>query len=215
MLFEFNPGFFDKDGLLRTRRITEYGVPETKDAFNGLIYTSYLSTLMRMMMVASDPDNLRQKMQLKYDLIDSDGFKKEHDYSHDDMTGIVCAKIWPYEIKWSRYWYRAESFLYLYCAGRKWAKLFFPILSAKMIFSHMTKNKAKNGSLDTDGPLLAWVIYENFDFPLTKKICVFFNKVHFGKKWLSKMFEIKFSGNEFTENADHPCRVISRAVDGL
>ena len=205
---DFNPGFFDKDGLLRTRRTTEYGVPETKDAFNGLIYTSYLITLLKKQNGKIDWYPFFCRMFLYYD-------KSDKNYSHDDMTGVVCVKIIPYNIKWSRYWYRTEAFLYLYCAGQKWAKLFFPILSAKMIISSVIKRTAKNGSPDTDGPLLAWVIYSNFNFPLTKKICLWGLKKNFGEKYLSKIFEIKFPGNEFTTNEDHPCRIVSKLIDGV
>ena len=204
---DFNPGFFDKDGLLRTRRITEYGVPETKDAFNGLIYTAYFKTLLS---ISGNFSYLFFE-----DVIKNSYQKSNKDISHDDMTGVVCQKIIPYNIKWSRYWYRTEAFLYLYCAGHKWVCIFFPLLSLKMIFSSLTKNKAKNGSFDTDGPLLAWVIYQNFNFTITKKICEWGLRRNFGEKYLSKIFEIKFPGNEFTDNADQPCRIVSRFIDGI
>lgn len=205
---EFNPGFFDKDGLLRTRRITEYGVSETKDAFNGLIHSSYLKTLLLKNNWKAYSSFFRSSIANAYR-------QGDKNISHDDMTGVVCATIFPEDIKWSRYWYRTEAFLYLYCAGHKWAKLFFPILWLKMIGTCAIKEKAKNGLPETDGPLQAWLICENFSFKRVGKICEFFNKINFGKKCLSNMFQIRFHGNEFTDNADHPCRVVSRLIDGV
>lgn len=202
---DFNPAFFDENLLLRSRRWTEYNVEEKRQAFNGLIYGAYFITLMMK--------NGKYSFE-KYLISIKRYYAENKDFSHDDMTGVVSLHITPEKIKWSRYWYRTEAFLYLFRSGHKWARLFFPLLSLKMIYSCATKNKSKNGSWDTDGPLLAWVIYENFPehFKNTAKICNYFLKKHFGDRFLEVIFEIKFAGNKYSTNEDHPNRILSRML---
>lgn len=205
---EFHPIFFDKDGLLRPHRTTEYGLPEYKDAFNGMTYTSYLITLLRLhgRYFSMIPD-YKERMKLKYLADGEDG-----DWSHDDLTGMCCQGIYLSFIDWKRVFYRAEVFLYLASKGHKWARYFFPILSVKMIWSCCIKKTAKNGMPRTDGSLLAWNILENFGehFKITKKICHWGYRRCFGENYLTKMFSIKFN-----VDADHPCRITAMKIEGL
>lgn len=215
---KFNSDFFDWTGRLRERRITEHGTVNQKEAFNGEIYTSYLITLCKL---CRKETGLETSGYGKF-VIDLWAFYEEtveKSRSHDDYLGLVCAGI---KLKWlevSRTIYRSEFILFLISRHKLLA--IFGIIHAlilpfKLIWSCAFSNKTKHGDISTDGELFAFNICENYlIFYPVKLICYFFLKKRFGIRWRTRLFELKFSGNKFTTNEDHPCRIMSRKLDEL
>ena len=198
---QFHPDFFDLESMLRPYRTTEYGLPESKASGNPFLYTAYYVLLLRRTGDLSWSDIV--------DLMVKKRDKKNESISHDEMTGLCCMKELK-KIWYSRCWYRPELFLYWHSKRFIIGTILLPILFVKIILTCAIKEKAKNGLPETDGPLQAWLICESFAFKKVGKICMWFNKKHFGEHPLSKMFTIAFN-----RDADHPCRILSMKLEGI
>ena len=186
--------------MLRPYRTTEYGLPENHLSGNPFIYTAYLIRLLKK--THGHSFFFWDYMILKYKKI-------HHSISHDEMTGLCCSDV-NFKIWYSRCWYRTELFLYWHSKRFIFGTIFLPILFIKMILTCAILQKSSNGLPDTDGPLQAWLICESFGFKTIGKICMWFNKKHFGEHPLSKMFTIAFN-----RDADHPCRLLAMKLEGV
>lgn len=196
-------GWFDRSGLLYSQK-SDFG-----DALNGILNLAFLILIKektsRDVALPMHITNARQYvLKVKDGGKVYDGLERNGKASHDDMTGIVSTfysgnigKVdpWPYVYR------PAEFMLYSIWNGSSIAKLGTLVISTKLIFSCWRTYRAKNGAIETDGKLLAWLILERFHFPLTKKLCYAGIKHHFGKNWLPAMLEIKYP------DADHPIRL--------
>lgn len=210
-MIEFHQNFFDRQGLIRPWRHTEWGDDETLDAFNGELYTAYLVMLLKKRGHEDEAKSFAEKVKTAY--------VKDKSYSHDDTTGLVCLGIRPV-FHLSRYWYRTELILYTFFRIHFIPLIVFPFwalfmmlpLYLKMIISCWSYTKTIHGEIETDGKLIAWLICESFPilfFPI-KWICYAGIHHHFGNDWLSKLMSIKFN-----RDADHPCRILAGEYDNL
>jgi len=203
--------WFDRSGLLYSQST------DTGDALNGILNLAFLVLLQRKTYVLSTNQNNYAAFQYIQRVLQdgghfSTGIEKnwrEDRASHDDVTGMVAhAKMNGKTLKFKTlpYLYRPGDFaLYNYHQERKFL---LPALSLKLFISCARDYYAKNGKRETDGKLLAWLILETHNFPLTKRICYYFIEKHFGKKWLSSMMTVKYEEG-------HPLLMLARIHDNV
>lgn len=162
--------WFDENGLMNP-----YGE-------NGILFTTeYLALKSRTKIDVGAEIKARDAINFiltknRKDIRWTDG---DGTWSHDNHTALVCAsKILNMKLHkkffYYQWWRRAhprDFIFYMWASGGLLGLIGFSLLwihTIIVVITCLSTKKAKNGALDTDGKLLAWLRTRSFNMPITK-----------------------------------------------
>lgn len=192
----------DKYGFLH---LNKYPSPE--DSENGPMYTGLFWTVYREIAPLPHRENpFKKLMHIDGGYRTTPETQKPYDFSHDNMTGLVCyseiyLEHWELYFVNRQFLHPKDIAFYLYA---KRPHLFFwllPITILAMLISCAQTYKTRNGQkiIKTDGKLLALMRCLAFNMNTTLKACTWLiSKNSYFRDW-------ETVATRYFRDKDHPC----------